>query len=109
MGFRRWRLVVALLVFALAIRARPAGAGWGTDFDEADGTPLIESVRGDLSAIVRAPAERRPALISAFVAARAADTIEAVKRFRNPELVPLFHALLAHPDWHVVHRALLAL
>jgi hypothetical protein len=35
--------------------------------------------------------------------------VEALKRFRNPELAALFHTLLDHPDWHIQHRGLLAL
>jgi murein DD-endopeptidase MepM/ murein hydrolase activator NlpD len=69
----------------------------------------VESVRADLAAIVKAGAGDREALVEAFAAGRAAEAMEAVKRFRNPELRPLFHRLLAHDDWRVVHRALFAL
>ena len=90
--------------------ARGLEAGpWGNDINPGTGAALVESVRADLLGIVRATAAERPAKIDAFVALRAAETMEAVKRFRNPELRPLFHALLAHEDWHVAHRALLAL
>lgn len=69
----------------------------------------MDGVRTDLVAIVRAGAAERAALVEAFVAGRAAAAIEAVKRFRNPERLPLFHALLRHADGHVVHRVLHAL
>ena len=64
---------------------------------------------GELVAIVGADDESRAGLIDAFVRDRAPGTIEAVKRFRNPELLPLFRALLASGDWKLQHRALLAL
>ena len=82
---------------------------WGKDINAGAGPELIETVRGDLAAIVAAPDAERATLIDAFVATRGAPTVEAVKRFRNPELLPLFHALLEHDDWRVQHRALVAL
>ncbi len=102
-------LVAAAACLLLGGAAAPARAGWGDDVEDGAGPELIEWVRSDLAAIVRAPVAERPALVERFAKESAADAIEAVKRFRNPELRPLFHALLDHGDWHVVHRALLAL
>jgi len=99
--------VRALPVLCLA--ALPALAQWGRDLDEGMARQMRDAIEPPLAAIVKAPAAERPALIDAFVAEHAAERIEALKRYRNPELVPLFLALLDHPDWHVRHRALLVL
>lgn len=104
----RARLVLPLCL-AAALAAPSADANWGADINAGTGVALADSVRADLVAIVQAREADRDALVKAFAAGRAAGAIEAVKRFRNPELRPLFHALLGHEDWHVVHRALLAL
>jgi murein DD-endopeptidase MepM/ murein hydrolase activator NlpD len=105
---RRPLVTAALFLATFAVRATEAGP-WGNDVNSGDGPKLVESVRADLAAIVKAPAAERDAKILAFATSRAADTMEAVKRFRNLELLPLFHLLLEHEDWHVVHRTLLAL
>ena len=105
MRTRLWLLLVAPVV---ALGTAPCRAEWGNDLGDA-GPALVESVRADLGAIVRASSQDREALVRAFVAARGASTIEASKRFRNPELRSLFHALALHDDWRVVHRALAAL
>lgn len=105
---RRILCALALLLLPASGVAR-AETPWGKDINPGTGPALLESVRADLAAIVRAPEAQRAALIAAFVEHKAAAAIEAVKRVRNPELRPLFHALLGHADWHVVHRALLAL
>jgi murein DD-endopeptidase MepM/ murein hydrolase activator NlpD len=89
--------------------ALAAANPWGTDINPGAGPALIESVRPDLAEIVNAKEDARPALIEAFVAEKGAATIEAVKRFRNPELRPLFRALLEHDDWRVKHRAMTVL
>src|SRR5512147_1605079 len=102
---RPWVVGLALVVAATTIEAGP----WGNDINPGTGAALAEGVRADLLGIVRAPEAERAARIASFVSTRAAESMEAVKRFRNPELRPLFHALLDHEDWHVVHRALLAL
>jgi hypothetical protein len=100
----------AILVLCLASAALAAGpVGWGGDINQGEGPKLIEGVRADLVAIVKADEADRAALIGAFVEARGLKDIEAVKRFRNRELRPLFLALLAHEDWRVRHRALYAL
>ncbi len=98
------------LGFALLLAAGHADAGgWGSDINEGTGTALADSVREDLARIVESSEAERGAAIRAYAEGKAGEAIEAVKRFRNPELLPLFHALLAHADWHVGHRALLAL
>ena len=93
----------------LLLLAAPALAQWGRDIDSGMGEQLISSVRGDLAAIVAAAPSERPALIDAVVKKHGSTRIEALKRFRNPELKALFYALLDHHDWHVQHRALFAL
>jgi hypothetical protein len=112
-SFRSSRLVrrglATIAAVVLATTALAADNPWGKDINAGAGPALIESVRADLTVIVKAPKDQRGELIETFVASRGAPTIEAVKRFRNPELRPLFHALLGHEDWRVRHRALLAL
>jgi hypothetical protein len=108
-GSGRTRLRALSVALLVGLAAREVHAKWGDDLDPAQAPTLLTSVRPDLAAIVRAPKEKRAALVQAFVESKADGAIEAVKRFRNPELLPLFHALLHHTDWHVAHRALLAL
>jgi murein DD-endopeptidase MepM/ murein hydrolase activator NlpD len=98
-------LVALLAATALA----GALVGWGADVNTGDGPKLIDQFRGDLAAIVKAPAPQRAALVKAFVDAHGLDAIEVVKRCRNPELAELDLALLDHKDWRVQHRALYAL
>ncbi len=105
----RTRIASTCLALFLALPGGRAEAGWGTDINPGTGPALFESIRADVAAIVKAPEARRAALIASFASGKAADAIEAVKRLRNPELRPLFHALLDDADWHVAHRALLAL
>ncbi|MCE9583016.1 MAG: HEAT repeat domain-containing protein [Planctomycetes bacterium] len=102
---------IGLLVLLLLAAALPAHAltGWGADVNTGDGAPLMESVRADLVAIVHASEADRPALIRDFAEKKAPAAIEAVKRFRNPELKALFRELLKNPDWKIKHRALHAL
>jgi murein DD-endopeptidase MepM/ murein hydrolase activator NlpD len=102
----RMRIVLAVLAAALPARAL---TGWGADVNTGDGGPLVESVRGDLAAIVKASEADRPGLIKAYAEKKAPAAIEAVKRFRNPELKALFRELLKNPDWKIRHRALHAL
>lgn len=80
--------------------------GWGGDVNTGDGGPLVESVRAELAAIVKAPEAERGKLIAAFLAKTGVEKIEAVKRFRNPELKALFRELLRNADWKMKHRAL---
>ena len=108
------RRLIAVAVLAVACSVTPTAAGadesrWGNDINAGDGPALAEAVAGDLAAIVAASDDARPAVIAEFVEKRAPVTIEAVKRFRNPELRDLFRALLATDDWKLQHRALLAL
>lgn len=96
-----------LSLFALLAAASVASAGgWGADVNSGAGGPLVESVRGDLAAILRAPEAERGALVKAYAAKKGGENIEAVKRFRNPELKPLFLELLRQDDWKTKHRAL---
>jgi len=87
----------------------PVYAQWGRDINPGMGPQLVVSVRGELADIVAAPEAQRGVLIERFVEAHGTARIEAIKRFRNPELKPLFLRLLDHADWQVQHRALLAL
>jgi murein DD-endopeptidase MepM/ murein hydrolase activator NlpD len=104
---RRLR-VLAAAALALCAAAGSAAAGWGSDLRDA-GPRLLEGVRPRLLAIVRAAGEEREALVAAFVREDAEHAEEAVKRFRNDELRPLFRAMVGHPEWRVAHRALTAL
>jgi hypothetical protein len=92
------------LLFVLSTSA--FAGGWGTDVNTGAGQPLVDSVREDLAAIVKATPAERPALIKAYAEGKAPILIEAVKRYRNPELKPLFYELLRNADWQVRHRAL---
>ncbi len=107
----QWRQALAVVLWAGALAGAPSGslAEWGADEDRAAGEELLADVRIDLAAIRRAPEAERAERIARFAKDQAADEIEAVKRFRDPEFLPLFRALLDHPDWHVAHRALFAL
>ncbi len=100
-----------LLVFLFALSARQAAASepWGTDTNAGTGPKLIEVAAPELARIVSASAGERSALIKAYAAGKAGDQIEAVKRFRNPELHELFTALAGHAKWKVRHRALYVL
>ncbi len=95
-----------LLASLLTAGVPAAICGWGKDVNAGDGNKLIQSVRADLAALVKAPASERTKRAHEVARARA-DAIEAIKRFRNPELVELERALLEDSDWHVQHRALL--
>ena len=101
--------LLAVVLVALGGIAASAAEPWGTDTNEGDGPRLLETAAPALARIVAAPAEERAALVQAYAAGPAADHIEAVKRFRNPELHAFFQALAEHPDWKVRHRALFAL
>ncbi|MHC4548531.1 MAG: peptidoglycan DD-metalloendopeptidase family protein [Planctomycetota bacterium] len=97
------------LAGALLLLAGAAWSQWGRDINAGMGPQLLRSVEDDLAAIVHAPPAERPRLIEACVARHGVERIEALKRYRNPELKPLFFALLDHDDWRVRHRALLVL
>ncbi len=101
---------LAALLGVPAVPAFGADAGWGKDINAGAGPELVESVRADLVAIVKASEAKRVPLIEAFAESpKASAAIEAVKRFRNPELRGLFLALSASEDWKLRHRALTAL
>jgi hypothetical protein len=68
-------------------------AEWGADLEPGVGPRLIEMARQDLDRAFDKP--------DVF--------IEALKRFREPELKGAFLALLKNDNWRVRHRALLAL
>jgi murein DD-endopeptidase MepM/ murein hydrolase activator NlpD len=80
---------------------------WGGDVNPGAGTKLVESVRAELRRFVRAKAAERPGRARRLAEQRAVAAIEGWKRFRNPELIELARACLAHADWHVAHRSLL--
>jgi hypothetical protein len=99
---------LALAGALLGVLPVSAEARWGDDEQTEGRAGLFARVRAPLAAIVRATPAERPRMTEAFLDS-AAEDIEAVKRFRNPELAPLFRRLLSHADWRVAHRALSAL
>jgi murein DD-endopeptidase MepM/ murein hydrolase activator NlpD len=102
-------LFLPLLILATGSVLAGAAEPWGTDTNAGDGPKLIKATAPHLVRIVDASEAERPALIEAYANGPAAAQIEAVKRFRNPELHALFRALARHEDWKVRHRALYAL
>lgn len=84
-------------------------AQWGRDIDPGIAQQMLTAVEDDLARIVAAAPADRSRLVAIFIGKHGAERIEAIKRFRNPELKDLFVALLGSDDWHVQHRALLAL
>jgi murein DD-endopeptidase MepM/ murein hydrolase activator NlpD len=98
----------AVLLGAVLLAASPSGGGFGGDINAGRGPALVEEVRPGLLKIVKAAEGTRAAAVAGFAAA-ADGTCEGWKRFRNPELKPLFLRLTDAPDWHTAHRALLAL
>lgn len=97
------------LALVLLIAAPAALAGWGADLDPAQGRRMLQDVEKDLLWMVEAPDDERPDRIARFAEKSARGAIEALKRSRDPALLPLFVTLLDHDDWRVVHRALLVL
>lgn len=106
-GMPRALALVCLLLTLGA--AAPAHARWGADINAGAGPKLIEDVAPILLRILKAPEAARPALVEDAAKKYGLDAIEAIKRFRNPELESLFLALARHEDWTVRHRALYAL
>ncbi|MFV1958472.1 MAG: HEAT repeat domain-containing protein [Planctomycetota bacterium] len=99
-------------LFVLSVLLTLAGtawAGWGADVDPETGRTMLHDVQKDLLPMLRADEAERAVRIDKFVRRSAEGAIEALKRFRNPEFLDLFDALLDHRDWHVQHRALLVL
>jgi len=94
---------------AALLLAGAALAGWGDDINPDAGPRLMEEVRPALAALVAAPEAERQQRAKELVARYGESHIEAIKRFRNVELVPLFFELLGHESWMVRHRALFAL
>jgi murein DD-endopeptidase MepM/ murein hydrolase activator NlpD len=105
---RRVPLSIVAFVLALWVSA-PAAADWGKDINPGAGPALIEDAAPRLAAIVKATPGEREGLIAAYVKEHGLADLEAWKRFRNPELKPLFLALARHDSWKVQHRALYAL
>lgn len=100
-------VLAVLLLFGLLVR--PATADWGNDINPGEGPKMIMEVQGDLLKIIEAPEAERAERVASFLKRGGKYTIEALKRFRNPELVALFQVCLDHSDWHVQHRGLFAL
>lgn len=84
-------------------------AQWGRDLDPGLARQMLATVEDDLAKILAAAPADRPRLIGIFIETHGSERIEAIKRIRSPEINGLFLALLDHDDWHVKHRALLAL
>jgi hypothetical protein len=82
---------------------------WGKDLDPGLAQQMLLPVEDDLARILAAPPDDRPRLVRTFIERHGTERIEAIKRFRSPEFKAVFVALLQHDDWHVKHRALLAL
>ncbi|HEX5136219.1 MAG TPA: HEAT repeat domain-containing protein [Planctomycetota bacterium] len=89
-----------LLLLALS---SPALAQWARDTDPGMARQMLQAVEEDLAKVLAGGDA------AAFLKEHAAERIEAIKRFRNPELAPLFEELLKSDDWHLQHRALLVL
>jgi murein DD-endopeptidase MepM/ murein hydrolase activator NlpD len=98
----------APILLLLAAGAALGDSGWGRDINSGTGARLLEQVRPEILKVLRASEAVRPAAVKAFVEGADA-TAEAWKRFRNPELKPLFQALAQSGEWHTAHRALFAL
>lgn len=86
-----------------------ASADWGNDINPGEGPKMIAEIQGDLLKIIQAPEAERRERVAGFLKRGGKYTVEALKRFRNPELVVLFRTLLDHSDWHIQHRGLFAL
>lgn len=100
-----------LAVAALLILGTPGPAAeiaFGKDLKPERAREILQEVRPGLLAVVKATPEGRDAAIEAFFS-KADGTCEGWKRFRNPEIKPLFVRLTEASDWHTTHRALLAL
>jgi murein DD-endopeptidase MepM/ murein hydrolase activator NlpD len=103
------RIAMALPALLLLAAAGHAGdVGFGKDLDPDRARAMLKDVRPGLLAVVRASSADRDAAVQAFLPGADA-ACEAWKRFRNPELKPLFVRLTESADWHTRHRALLAL
>ncbi len=103
----RARIVFALL---LVLTLPPtAGADWGADLDTTTAKRLLAELPKDLLPMLAADEAGRAERIQRFVKRSGRGAIEVLKRVRNPELRPLFVALLDHDAWRVRHRALFVL
>ncbi|MBL8840030.1 MAG: M23 family metallopeptidase [Planctomycetes bacterium] len=99
-------LIALLLALPLAALQAESPCAWGGDIGRGNGAKLVDSVRGELRALVKLAPEARAKKAADLARTRAVAAIEAWKRYREPELLPLARACLDHADWHVVHRAL---
>jgi murein DD-endopeptidase MepM/ murein hydrolase activator NlpD len=104
----RSRLVASALLALVGSSALAAAGGFGKDLQPERARELLREVRPGLLAVMKAAPANREAAIDAFFPT-ADGTCEAWKRFRNPELEPLFVRLTEASDWHTRHRALLSL
>ncbi len=104
----RARTLPALLVASLTLAFAPSQepCAWGGDIGRGNGAKLVDSVRGELHALLKLGPDARATKAVELARSRAVAAIEAWKRFREPQLLPLARACLDHPDWHVTHRAL---
>jgi len=100
-------LCVALLVAAAPAPPQERPLVWGGDVNRDSGGKLVESVARELRGFVKLPATARPKRAAELARTRASAAIEGWKRYRDPELIDLARACLSHPEWRVVHRALL--
>ena len=98
--------LVAVLLLALV---PTAVADWGADLDTETARRLLAELPKDLVPMLKADDAGRAERIERFVKRSGRGAIEVLKRVRNPELRPLFVALLDHDAWRVQHRALFVL
>jgi murein DD-endopeptidase MepM/ murein hydrolase activator NlpD len=109
-GSARWGIGVVLksvAVIASVVAVAWSAGGWGSDINSGAGTKLVNAARADVAAIVKAAPAERARLAAELAQKHGIEWIEALKRFRNPELIELERALLEQTDWRVQHRALL--
>ena len=74
-------------VLIVLLLAATTQADWGRDINAGMGPQMLRSVETDLVAIVKAKPAVRDQPIEACVAAHGFERIEALKRYRNPELL----------------------
>ncbi len=102
-------MFVRSCVLFLALATSPAGAQWHPAPTPGAAQQHLRLVAPELVAIVKAAPHARAALIDRFIARHVPQRLDALCRFRNPELRPLFVKLLKHDDWTALHRALFVL
>ncbi|MCK6479404.1 MAG: peptidoglycan DD-metalloendopeptidase family protein [Planctomycetaceae bacterium] len=107
MGTMR-KVMAVLVLLSLGTPSPAAEVSFGKDLKPERAREILMEVRPGLLMVVKATPEGRDAAIDAFFP-KADGLCEGWKRFRNPELKPLFVRLTEASDWHTRHRALLAL